>query len=149
MLLENIKEKKMRQLKETSEERKKYLEYDRKYQQKKLKMETAKEHKEHLRCQCERISQKRTLEAANQRTNQNSDQQQSFQQSPITEFDATKLDMYESNEIELNATELKIIDNVTLNEKQNRIFKRIKSHYHSILSGLHAELLRIIVMGTA
>ncbi len=37
----------------------------------------------------------------------------------------------------------------TLNEKQKIIFKRIESYYNDILIGYQAELLRIIVIGTA
>ncbi|CAG8630132.1 12380_t:CDS:2 [Racocetra fulgida] len=83
--------------KETSEEHKKCLEHDCEYQQKKLKKKIAKKHKERLR--------------------------HHFQQSFITEFDTTELDMYESNEIELIATELSEIDQDLLKNFYNNMNK--------------------------
>jgi DNA replication protein DnaC len=41
-----------------------------------------------------------------------------------------------------------IVDYNSLNEKQQIIFKRIKSHYHDMLTRSQTGPLRIIVMGT-
>jgi DNA replication protein DnaC len=55
-----------------------------------------------------------------------------------------------NNETEINEiSNTDIIDYQILNDKQKTIFKRIESHYHSILTGCQIEPLNIIVMGTA
>ncbi|RHZ79386.1 hypothetical protein Glove_147g55 [Diversispora epigaea] len=41
------------------------------------------------------------------------------------------------------------IDYETLNEKQMVVFKRIKSHYRSVLASYEVEALKIIILGTA
>src|SRR6266487_5043193 len=41
------------------------------------------------------------------------------------------------------------VDYESLNAKQKNIFKRIESHYNSILAGNSIKALRIIIMGTA
>ena len=42
-----------------------------------------------------------------------------------------------------------IVDYDSLNEKQQIIFKRIKSHYHNTLTNPQTEPLRIVIIGTA
>jgi ATP-dependent DNA helicase PIF1 len=52
--------------------------------------------------------------------------------------------------IEANVNEHdETIDYETLNEKQEMIFERIKSHYQNILASIQVDPLRIIIMGTA
>ena len=42
-----------------------------------------------------------------------------------------------------------IIDYQSLNEKQQKVFKRIETHYNDIITGKKVEPLRVLVMGTA